>query len=176
MTWLTSSVVHSDPRGTSPDMSMTPAPVTPASCGNTAHSRAADNPSPPAPSSAKIRRSLSPGILGTPAPARVRPAPDSAETTHLLAPSPRKEASARTGLNASHSPDTGPLVANITPQPYREQLSPACGRPADCDTGSSPGGQSTKRGDQRSMRYRGSRTGAGWLGFVSSCCSRPRQL
>jgi hypothetical protein len=69
-----------------------------------AHSRAADNPSPPAPSSAKIRRSLSPGISGTPAPARVRPAADSAETTHLLAPSPRKEASARTGLNASQSP------------------------------------------------------------------------
>jgi hypothetical protein len=93
--------------------------------------------------------------LGTPAPARVRPAADSAETTHLLAPSPRKEASARTGLNASHSPDTGPLVANITPQPYRAQLAPACGRPADCDTGSSPGGQSTRRCDQREYEVPG---------------------
>ena len=73
-----------------PDMSMTPAPVTPAICGNMAHSRAADNPSPPAPSSAKIRRSRSPGISGTPAPARVRPAVGSAETTHLLAPSPKE--------------------------------------------------------------------------------------
>ena len=50
-------------------------------CGNTAHSRAADNPSPPAPSSARIGRSLSPGISGTPAPARVRPAADSVKTT-----------------------------------------------------------------------------------------------
>ena len=30
ITWLTPSLVHSDPRGISPDISMTPAPVTPA--------------------------------------------------------------------------------------------------------------------------------------------------
>ena len=51
--------------------------------------------------------------------------------------------------------DTGPLVANITPQPCREQLSPACGWPADCDTGSSPGGHSTRRCDQREYEVPG---------------------
>jgi hypothetical protein len=109
---------------------------------NTAHSRAADNPFPPAPSSAKIRRSLSPGISGAPAPAGVRPAADGAETTHLLAPSPKGSVS-KDWTQRLPKRDTGPLAADITPQPCREQLAPACIWPTDCNTGGSPGGQST---------------------------------
>src|ERR1700733_9653865 len=69
MSWLTSSLTHSDPRGTSPDMSMTPAPFTPASSGITAHSREAVHELPPGDSSARIRRSRSPGLSAFRSPA-----------------------------------------------------------------------------------------------------------
>ena len=70
ITWLTSSLVHNDPRGISPDISMTPAPVTPAIPGHTSHSRAEDHAFPPADNSARIRSSLPPGIVSDTIPGR----------------------------------------------------------------------------------------------------------
>jgi hypothetical protein len=49
----------------SPDISMTPAPVTPTIGGHAPQSRAEVQVSPPADSAARIRRSLTPGISGT---------------------------------------------------------------------------------------------------------------
>jgi hypothetical protein len=46
ISWLTWSVVHNDPRGMSPDISMTAAPLTPTICGPAWHSRPDDHPSP----------------------------------------------------------------------------------------------------------------------------------
>jgi hypothetical protein len=55
ISWLTPSLAQNDPRGISPDMSMTPAPLTPGDPGQTPHSRAEDHACPPADSSARIR-------------------------------------------------------------------------------------------------------------------------
>ncbi|HEY2127389.1 MAG TPA: hypothetical protein VGH77_09405 [Streptosporangiaceae bacterium] len=63
MSWLTSSLLHNDPRGMSPDISMTPAPSTWTIAGQATHSRAADQASPLSAISAMIRCSLLP--LGT---------------------------------------------------------------------------------------------------------------
>ena len=49
----------------SPDISMTPAPVTPTIPGHAPHSCAGDQVFPPADSAARIRRSLTPAISGT---------------------------------------------------------------------------------------------------------------
>jgi hypothetical protein len=43
ISWLAASLVHNDPRGTSPDISITPAPVTPAIPGHAPHSQAEDH-------------------------------------------------------------------------------------------------------------------------------------
>src|SRR5580704_14909904 len=88
MSWLTSSLLHSDPRGTSSDMSMTPAPFIPVSSGPTAHSRAAGHTFSPSDSSASILRSLSPGMSAARSQARAAPAHGPAATDHGLTPSP----------------------------------------------------------------------------------------
>ncbi len=63
MRWLTALDVHKDPRGMSPDMSITPAPSTPTIWGHTAHIPAEDHePAPVSASAARIRPSLSPAI------------------------------------------------------------------------------------------------------------------
>ena len=80
---------HSDPRGISPDISMTPAPVTPAIPGHTPHSRAEDHALPPADNSARIRSSLPPGIVIDTTTGRQRPATRSPMTiAHPQSPSP----------------------------------------------------------------------------------------
>jgi len=115
ITWLTPSLVHNDPRGISPDISMTPAPVTPAIPGHTPHSRAADHPCPPADNSAKIRSSLPPGISATRPPADTRPPARGPMTTgHPQPPSP--EGTKPSGRDQAQRPP-GPrlLITDATP-------------------------------------------------------------
>src|SRR5688572_8591279 len=62
---LTSSVLHTDPRGTSPDISMIPAPVKAVTSAATWQSRLAFRPpglSPVSPAMIRSRRSLPPGL------------------------------------------------------------------------------------------------------------------
>jgi hypothetical protein len=95
-------------RGMSPDMSMTPAPVTPAIRGHAAHSQAEDHTSaPPADSSARIRCSLSPAMSAArPQAGARRAAGRIAMIVHLPAPSPEEgNVSRGTGLNALPGPD-----------------------------------------------------------------------
>src|SRR5260370_19070489 len=75
-------------------MSMTPAPVTPASLGHTPNSQAEAHTSPPAGNAARIRCSLSPAISAARSPAQARPtAHTPIMTGHLLPPSPQESAS-----------------------------------------------------------------------------------
>ena len=111
MRWLTSSVVHNDPCGMSPDMSMTPAPLTPTIPEHAPHSWADDQPSPPADNAAMTRCSRSPGIQQhdpEPRPGPWRTVREIGQS-HLPPPYQRRKASAGTGLNAVPGRATWPV-------------------------------------------------------------------
>src|SRR5512140_1462938 len=127
--WLTSSLVHNDPRGISPDISITPAPVTPASPGHAPHSQAEDHTPPPAENAATTRCSLSPGISATPSPAQARPtAHNPIVTAHLPPPSPQESAS-RDWTQRPSGPGPPSLSPPTLPhgQPRDADAATACG-------------------------------------------------
>ena len=106
--WLTSSLVHSDPRGISPDISMTPAPVTPAIPGHTPHSRAEDHAFPPADSSGQnpVKPAARHCQRHDPRQAPGRPHRSPMTTAHPQPPSPEgTNHPAGTRLNGLPDPD-----------------------------------------------------------------------
>ena len=66
MSALTSLVVHTEPRGTSPDISMIPAPVMPVTSAHTSHSRFVSSSEPPPASRLRIRSRRSPAMVRGP--------------------------------------------------------------------------------------------------------------
>src|SRR6266496_6645229 len=112
----------------SPDMSMTPAPVTPAIPGHTPHSQAEDHTSPPAENAATIRCSLSPAISATRSRATVRPTAHNPITTaHLLPPSPEESASRDWTLRPS-----GPGPPSLSPPTLLQRHPRGADAPSRC--------------------------------------------
>ena len=140
------SLVHNDPRGISPDISMTPAPVTPAIPGQTPHSRAEDHPCPRRTTPPESGQACHPASASLPPPADTRPtAPSPMTIGHLQPPSPAgTKPSGRE--RAQRPPGPGPITDATPPatpgasacHPDIAQTGMICARAADRDAYPTP--------------------------------------